>query len=235
MACFGIHCVPSLAPPQLLLLLLLSLPHPPVVPNTLNKPTSPVGFFPTLLEDVPDMAVKFAAYESMRQLHRSMNEGRAASPQVRFCFLWGMRGEEGYCRAHTQLCTAAAGAGMDEADLSPDTRVGWQPRERSCNLRLQPTLVCGESTLVGVSCHWARNQQQGQGTCNTCQVYRARSLNTHMHIPTHSAYTPSCIIVLVHLYDDVSSGVKCCTVCGCVSAPVCGWFGQEGLQAFLDA
>jgi hypothetical protein len=26
------------------------------------------GFLPTLLEDVPDMAIKFAAYESMRQV-----------------------------------------------------------------------------------------------------------------------------------------------------------------------
>lgn len=43
----------------------------------------PAGFFPTLLEDVPDMAVKFAAYESMRQLHKSLNNGKSASPQVR--------------------------------------------------------------------------------------------------------------------------------------------------------
>lgn len=46
---------------------------------------SPPGFFPTLLEDVPDMAVKFAAYESMRQLHKQLNDGRAASPQVGGC------------------------------------------------------------------------------------------------------------------------------------------------------
>lgn len=38
------------------------------------------GFTPTLLEDVPDMAVKFAAYESLRQLHARMNGGRKASP-----------------------------------------------------------------------------------------------------------------------------------------------------------
>jgi hypothetical protein len=43
------------------------------------------GFFPTLLEDVPDMAVKFAAYESLRQLHRQVNNGRNPSPQVRWC------------------------------------------------------------------------------------------------------------------------------------------------------
>lgn len=51
------------------------------------------GFFPTLLEDVPDMAVKFAAYESLRQLHRRMNNGRVASPQV--C-LWFSRS----CSSH---------------------------------------------------------------------------------------------------------------------------------------
>ncbi|GBF94675.1 mitochondrial carrier protein [Raphidocelis subcapitata] len=38
------------------------------------------GYWPTLLEDVPDMACKFAAYESMRQLHRTFVGGRDASP-----------------------------------------------------------------------------------------------------------------------------------------------------------
>ena len=42
------------------------------------------GYFPTLLEDVPDMAFKFAAYESMRQLHGRVNNGRKASPQEDF-------------------------------------------------------------------------------------------------------------------------------------------------------
>jgi solute carrier family 25 S-adenosylmethionine transporter 26 len=43
------------------------------------------GYLPTLLEDVPDMAFKFAAYESLRSLHRRLNEGRAANPQVHAC------------------------------------------------------------------------------------------------------------------------------------------------------
>ena len=34
------------------------------------------GYLPNLLEDVPDMAFKFAAYESMRSLHRRLNNGR---------------------------------------------------------------------------------------------------------------------------------------------------------------
>ncbi|KAI8469511.1 MAG: mitochondrial carrier domain-containing protein [Monoraphidium minutum] len=38
------------------------------------------GYWPTLLEDVPDMACKFAAYESMRQLHRRLVGGRDAAP-----------------------------------------------------------------------------------------------------------------------------------------------------------
>lgn len=37
------------------------------------------GFLPTVLEDVPDMAVKFAVYESLRKLHISMREGRPAN------------------------------------------------------------------------------------------------------------------------------------------------------------
>ena len=41
------------------------------------------GYLPNLLEDVPDMAFKFAAYESMRSLHRRLNNGRSANVQVR--------------------------------------------------------------------------------------------------------------------------------------------------------
>jgi len=40
------------------------------------------GYWPTLLEDVPDMAFKFAAYESMRGLHRRLSHGRPANVQV---------------------------------------------------------------------------------------------------------------------------------------------------------
>ena len=41
------------------------------------------GYFPTLLEDVPDMAFKFACYESMRNLHIRLNQ-RQPSPQEDF-------------------------------------------------------------------------------------------------------------------------------------------------------
>lgn len=37
------------------------------------------GFLPTLLEDVPDMAVKFAAYETMRMTHSRVSNGRQPS------------------------------------------------------------------------------------------------------------------------------------------------------------
>lgn len=37
------------------------------------------GFLPTVLEDVPDMAVKFAVYETMRGLHARARGGRPAS------------------------------------------------------------------------------------------------------------------------------------------------------------
>lgn len=40
------------------------------------------GYLPTLLEDVPDMAFKFAAYESLRSLRLRLMKGRKASPQV---------------------------------------------------------------------------------------------------------------------------------------------------------
>mmetsp|Transcript_30688 Transcript_30688/g.67966 ORF Transcript_30688/g.67966 Transcript_30688/m.67966 type:complete len:398 (+) Transcript_30688:765-1958(+) len=42
------------------------------------------GFLPTLLEDVPDMALKFAAYESMRQVHAKVYKGRPATVQEDF-------------------------------------------------------------------------------------------------------------------------------------------------------
>ncbi|GLI65671.1 hypothetical protein VaNZ11_009275 [Volvox africanus] len=42
------------------------------------------GYLPTVLEDVPDMAIKFAAYEGMRQVHRAVNQGRPASLQEDF-------------------------------------------------------------------------------------------------------------------------------------------------------
>lgn len=42
------------------------------------------GFLPTVLEDVPDMALKFAAYESMRQVHSRFHKGRPATPQEDF-------------------------------------------------------------------------------------------------------------------------------------------------------
>lgn len=42
------------------------------------------GYLPTLLEDVPDMAFKFAAYETLRQVHRRFNDGRKANVQEDF-------------------------------------------------------------------------------------------------------------------------------------------------------
>lgn len=58
------------------------------------------GYLPTLLEDVPDMAFKFAAYETLRQVHRRLNDGRKANVQVSaICCL---------CREFScLLCTAA--------------------------------------------------------------------------------------------------------------------------------
>uniref|UniRef100_A0A7S0UU78 Mitochondrial carrier protein n=1 Tax=Polytomella parva TaxID=51329 RepID=A0A7S0UU78_9CHLO len=42
------------------------------------------GFAPTVLEDVPDMAIKFAAYEGMREVHRRALRGRKPNPQEDF-------------------------------------------------------------------------------------------------------------------------------------------------------
>lgn len=40
------------------------------------------GWLPTILEDVPDMAFKFAAYETMRAVHSNLRGGKHASVQV---------------------------------------------------------------------------------------------------------------------------------------------------------
>eukprot|EP01024_Parvocaulis_polyphysoides_P049639 TRINITY_DN4824_c0_g1_i4.p2 TRINITY_DN4824_c0_g1~~TRINITY_DN4824_c0_g1_i4.p2 ORF type:complete len:367 (+),score=46.23 TRINITY_DN4824_c0_g1_i4:227-1327(+) len=42
------------------------------------------GYLPTLLEDVPDMAFKFAAYESLRGIHKIIIKDRQASVQEDF-------------------------------------------------------------------------------------------------------------------------------------------------------
>lgn len=42
------------------------------------------GYVPTVLEDVPDMAFKFACYETLRQVHRQLVGGRNATPQEDF-------------------------------------------------------------------------------------------------------------------------------------------------------
>ncbi len=42
------------------------------------------GYAPTLLEDVPDMAVKFATFETMRSVHRSITGRPSPSPQEDF-------------------------------------------------------------------------------------------------------------------------------------------------------
>ncbi len=39
------------------------------------------GYLPTILEDVPDMAFKFAAYETLRSVHQQI-KGRPANAQV---------------------------------------------------------------------------------------------------------------------------------------------------------
>lgn len=39
------------------------------------------GFLPTFLEDVPDMAVKFACYETLRNMHKKFNNGIPSTPQ----------------------------------------------------------------------------------------------------------------------------------------------------------
>ena len=41
------------------------------------------GYLPTLLEDIPDMAFKFAAYESLRAARLRLMRGRKATVQVR--------------------------------------------------------------------------------------------------------------------------------------------------------
>lgn len=55
-----------------------NVPH---AARSITKAAGPAGlftgFFPTLLEDVPDMAVKFAVYEGSRSLFQRLHDGNA--------------------------------------------------------------------------------------------------------------------------------------------------------------
>lgn len=42
------------------------------------------GYLPTVMEDVPDMAMKFAAYETMRTVHKKWKKGQSPAPQEDF-------------------------------------------------------------------------------------------------------------------------------------------------------
>ena len=55
------------------------------------------GFVPTLLEDVPDMAVKFAVYESLRSLHQRVFHGRPATI-LEDLLIWRHSGRSCSCR-----------------------------------------------------------------------------------------------------------------------------------------
>ncbi len=76
------------------------------------------GYLPTVLEDVPDMAIKFAAYESMRQLHAKATNGR--TPSVTEDFAMGATAGAVSAAATTPLdviktnmmCTAASRPSM---------------------------------------------------------------------------------------------------------------------------
>lgn len=77
-----------------------------------------VGYLPTLLEDVPDMACKFAAYETLRSVFRSCVGGRNPSPHEDFAI--GATAGAFAAAATTPLdviktqmmCTAASRPGM---------------------------------------------------------------------------------------------------------------------------
>ena len=68
--------------------------------RTKNDSCGVQGFVPTLLEDVPDMAVKFAVYESLRPLHSRVFGGRQVRVSCRTaCFrLLAHMSEVGACR-----------------------------------------------------------------------------------------------------------------------------------------
>lgn len=49
------------------------------------------GYLPTLLEDIPDMAFKFAAYESLRSARLRLMRGRKATVHVIISPTWKAR------------------------------------------------------------------------------------------------------------------------------------------------
>ncbi len=88
------------------------------------------GFTPTMIEDVPDMAFKFAAYESMRQMHANLT-GRKANPTEDF--------------AMGAVSGAVAAAATTPLDVIKTNMM--------CNAGARPSMVCrlssaGKCSLV---------------------------------------------------------------------------------------
>lgn len=140
-------------------LLLLAAASQPLAGCFANLPTTRLtthpnclldvqGFLPTVLEDVPDMAVKFAVYEMMRGVHSRLNDGRPANV-VEDLIMGGVAGAAAaaattpldvlktvmMCSASSRptIVTAAAGIMREGKGLAPFFR-GVGPRALSNGL-----------------------------------------------------------------------------------------------------
>ncbi|KAK9840693.1 hypothetical protein WJX84_004600 [Apatococcus fuscideae] len=109
------------------------------------------GYLPTLLEDVPDMACKFAAYETMRSLHRNFVGGRKASATEDFAmgavsgaFAAAATTPLDVIKTH-MMCTAASRPSM----LS-SSRIVWQAGGAKQFFKGVPLAVCIRSVQAGV-------------------------------------------------------------------------------------
>jgi hypothetical protein len=116
-------------------------------------PPPPQGFLPTLLEDAPDMAVKFAVYESLRAMHTRM-QGRDVSGTRGAAAPGGAPAPPACMHAHGHCTQARPPA---PASVPPQQHTLWPRRPTSPAPRpplplpppLQPSIL--EDLLMGGS------------------------------------------------------------------------------------
>ncbi|GMH44447.1 hypothetical protein BSKO_12399 [Bryopsis sp. KO-2023] len=138
-----------------------------------------VGYLPTLLEDVPDMACKFAAYETLRSVFTSLVGGRSPSPHEDFTI--GAAAGAFAAAATTPLdviktqmmCTAASRPGMVSTARSIYSQGGFRnfftgvgPRAASNGIN-SAVFFCFFEAIRGVIATKQMNKNSGMSMRST--------------------------------------------------------------------
>mmetsp|Transcript_13587 Transcript_13587/g.23888 ORF Transcript_13587/g.23888 Transcript_13587/m.23888 type:complete len:445 (-) Transcript_13587:491-1825(-) len=161
------------------------------------------GFLPTVLEDVPDMAIKFAAYETMRQVHSKFHKGRVASPQEDFAM--GAVAGAAAAAATTPLdviktnmmCSAASRPSMSAAMRHVASQGGARaffrgigPRALSNGINSAVFFAFFEALRTTVAANKARQLALLQAGAVPCAVPAATTLGGSTRPPMHRMPMP---------------------------------------------